>query len=78
MVDALKVTKSRKRSKSDLASIDFDSIDVQDVKYLPSSFNGDVLFLLPLWHLKLQVRMAAQWTAWTRCATVTLGAPPKP
>src|SRR6202022_2032965 len=47
MVDALKLTKSRKRSKSDLASIDFDSIDVREVKYLPSSFNGDVLFLLP-------------------------------
>ena len=47
MVDALKLTKSRKRSKSDLASIDFDNIDVRNVKYLPSSFNGDVLFLLP-------------------------------
>ena len=47
MVDALKLTKSRKRSKSDLASIDFDSIDVCDVNYLTSSLNGDVLFLLP-------------------------------
>jgi hypothetical protein len=35
-------------------------------------------FSYPLWHLKLQVRMAAQWTAWTRFATVTLGEPPKP
>ena len=47
IVDTLKLTKSRKRSKSDLASIGFDNIDVCDVKYLPSSFNGDVLFLLP-------------------------------
>ena len=47
IVDALKVTKSRKRSKSDLAFIDFDNIDVRDVKYLPSSFDGDVLFVLP-------------------------------
>jgi hypothetical protein len=53
MVDALKLTKSRKKSKSDLASIDFDSIDVRDVKYLPSSFNGDVLFLLPPVALKI-------------------------
>jgi hypothetical protein len=52
MVDALKLRKSRKTSKSDLASIDFDSIDVRDVKYLPSSLNGDVLFLLPLVALK--------------------------
>jgi hypothetical protein len=47
IVDALKFTKSRKRSKSDLAFIDFDNIDVRDVKYLPSSFDGDVLFVLP-------------------------------
>jgi hypothetical protein len=46
MVDALKLIKSKKRLKSDLASIDFDSIDVSEVKYLPFSFNGDVLLLL--------------------------------
>ena len=53
IVDALKLTKSRKKSKSDLASIDFDSIDVRNVKYLSSSFNDDVLFLLPLVALKV-------------------------
>jgi hypothetical protein len=52
MVDTLKLIKSRKRSKSDLASIDFDSIDVREVKYLPSSFNGDVFILLPPLALK--------------------------
>ena len=41
IVDVLKQTKSRKISKSDLASINFDSIEVRDVKYLPSSFDGD-------------------------------------
>jgi hypothetical protein len=60
MVDALKLTKSRKKSKSDLVFIDFDSIDVRDVKYLPSFFNGDVLFALPLLHLKFQIRMTVQ------------------
>ena len=35
-------------------------------------------FSCPLCHLKFQVRMAARWTAWTRCATVTIGAPLKP
>ena len=53
MVHALKLTKSRKKSKSDLVSIDFDYINVRDVKYLPSSFNGDVLFLLPPVSLKV-------------------------
>ena len=46
IVDALQVTKSRKRSKSDLAFIDFDNIDIHDVKYLPSSFDGDSRGLL--------------------------------
>jgi hypothetical protein len=53
MIDALKLTKSRERSKSEFASIDFDNIDVRDVKYLPSYFNNDVLFLLPILALKV-------------------------
>lgn len=48
IVNALKQTKSRKNSKSDLASNNFDNIEVQDVKYLPSFFDGVVLFVLPL------------------------------
>ena len=47
IVDALKMTKSRRRSKSDLTAIDYDSIDVRDVKYLPPSFDGDVIFISP-------------------------------
>lgn len=46
IVDALKQTKSKKESKPDFASIDFDSIEVRYVKYLPF-FYGDVLFVLP-------------------------------
>ena len=41
-------TKFMKRSKSDLVSIDFENIEVRDVKYFPLSFGGDVLFELPL------------------------------
>ena len=47
IVDALKLTKSGRRSKSNLTIIDFDSIDVCDVKYLLFTFDGDVLFVLP-------------------------------
>ena len=46
IVNALKMTKSKRRSKSDLTTIDFDSIDVRDVKYLPPSLDGDVIFIL--------------------------------
>lgn len=47
ILDALKITKCRRRSKSDLTNIDFDNIVIEDVKYLPSAFDGDVLFILP-------------------------------
>jgi hypothetical protein len=47
IVDTLKMTKSRRRSKSDLTAIGFDSIDVREVKYLSPSFDGDVIFILP-------------------------------
>ena len=45
---ALKLTKYRKMSKSNLIAIDFENIVVRNVKYLPSSFDGDILFVLPL------------------------------
>ena len=35
-------------SKSNLTAIDFENIIVRDVKYLPSFFDGDILFVLPL------------------------------
>ena len=47
IVDALKMTKSRKRSKSDLTAIVFDTINVRNVKYLPPYFDGDVIITLP-------------------------------
>lgn len=34
--------------KSDPVIVDFDTIEDCDSKYLPSSFDGDILFLLPL------------------------------
>ena len=48
IVDTLKMIKSRRRSKSDRTVIDFDSLDVRDIKYLPPSFNDDVIIILPL------------------------------
>ena len=40
VLEALKITKCRRRSKSDLTNIDFDNIAIENVKYMPSSFNG--------------------------------------
>ena len=44
----IKFTKYRKSSKSYLIATNFENIIVRDVKFLPSSFNGDMLFVLPL------------------------------
>ena len=73
IVEALKLTKSKKRSKFDLTTIDFDNIDVRDVKYLPPSFDGDI-FVLPLWQWEFQGRVVVPWMAWTRYVMDTLGA----
>lgn len=46
IVDALKLAKSVKRSKYDIVTIDFYNINMHEVKYLPPSFDGDVMFAL--------------------------------
>ena len=46
ILDALKIAKCRRRSRYDLYGIDFDDIVIKDVKYLPSTFDGDVIFAL--------------------------------
>lgn len=43
----IKLTKSRKRFKYDLTTLDFNNIGIHEVKYLPSSFDNDVSFVLP-------------------------------
>jgi len=47
ILDDLNSTKPRKKLKSNFATIDFDNIEVHDVKYLPSFFDSYVLFVLP-------------------------------
>ena len=46
IVNALKETNSRKRFNSDLTTIVFDNIEVHNVKYLPPSYDGNLLFVL--------------------------------
>lgn len=43
LVEALKLTKSRKRSQYDLAIVDFYTIELQGFKHLPLSFDNDIL-----------------------------------
>ena len=46
LLEALKITKCRRRSKSNLTNNDFNKVVMEDVKYLPFS-DGNVLFILP-------------------------------
>ena len=49
IVEALKVTKSiKKRSNFELIIVDFNNNYIHEVKYLPSSFDNNVLFVLLL------------------------------
>lgn len=45
--DALKIRKCRKSPNYNLALVNFDSIDVCEVNYLPSFVDGDVIVALP-------------------------------
>ena len=44
---AIRMTASRRGSRSELACIDFDSIEHRQVKYLPATYDGDIIFELP-------------------------------
>ena len=48
LVHALKSFKSNRNSRFDLTALNFYRLDVHDVEYLPPSFYGDILFILPL------------------------------
>ena len=77
ILEALKITKCRRRSKSDLTNIDFDNIVIEDVKYLPSSSNGDFFSFCHLSRLEFQMLTARRWMAWTRFMMGMHGVEPK-
>ena len=47
IIDSLMCLGDRKRSKSVLSRINFDTIRLQQVDYLPPRYNGDVVFEFP-------------------------------
>jgi hypothetical protein len=44
-------------------TLDFDSLDTQRVKFLPPTFNGDVLFELPLVDTSGPFHICMEWTS---------------
>ena len=61
IVEALKLTKSGKRSQYNLAIVDFYTIEVQDVKRLPLSFDNDILLHCVAWTKLELANMAPQF-----------------
>jgi hypothetical protein len=47
VVDSLRRIRASKGVRNVFKTLDFDTLDIQRVKFLPSTFNGDVLFELP-------------------------------
>ena len=47
IVDSLKRIRAIKGVRNVFKTLDFDTLDIQRVKFLPPTFNGDVLFKLP-------------------------------
>ena len=53
-------------SKFDLAIIDFGNEDVYETKHSPPSYNGDVMFSLPLITRTFVQWLSQKWKIWRR------------
>jgi hypothetical protein len=75
VVDSLRRIRASKGVKNVLKTLDFDSLDIQRVKFLPPTFNGDVLFELPLvdtsgpFHMMHGMDKRHDGHAWTKTVT---------
>jgi hypothetical protein len=47
VLEALKITTSKRWSKYDVSTINYKRIQIQEIKYPLISFDGDIIFVLP-------------------------------
>lgn len=75
IVDSLNLTKSTRRFKYYLISIDFVKIDARDVNYLSPSYDRDVNLPPPYGSVSMDVpkEHGHLWITWIRCVTATIG-----
>ena len=75
IVDALKRIQAMKEVRNVFKTLDFDTLDIQKVKFLPPTFNGDVLFVLPpvdksgSFHMMYGMDKRHDGHAWTKTVT---------
>jgi hypothetical protein len=75
VVDSLKRIRASKEVRNVFKTLDFDTLDIQRVKFLLPTFNGDVLFELPLvdtsgpFHMMHGMDKRHDGHAWTKTVT---------
>jgi hypothetical protein len=75
IVDSLKRIRASKGARNVFKTLDFDSLDIQRVQFLPPTFHGDVLFELPLvdtsdpFHMMHGMDKRHDGHAWTKIVT---------
>jgi hypothetical protein len=75
VVDSLRRIRASKGVRNVFKTLDFNSLDIQRVKFLPPTFNGDVLFELPLvdtsgpFHMMHGMDKRHDGHAWTKAVT---------
>jgi hypothetical protein len=75
VVDSLKRLWASKGTRNVFKTLDFDSLEIQRVKFLPPTFNGDVLFELPPvdmsgpFHMMHGMDKCHDGNAWTKTVT---------
>jgi hypothetical protein len=75
VVDSLKRIRASKKVRNVFKTLDFDSLDIQRVKFLPPTFTGDVLFKLPPvdmsgpFHMMHRMDKRHDGHAWTKTIT---------
>jgi hypothetical protein len=75
VVDSLKRIRASKGAWNVIKTLDFDSLDIQRMQFLPPTFNGDVLFELPPvdtsgpFHMIYGMDMRHDGHAWTKTVT---------
>jgi hypothetical protein len=75
VVDSLRRIRASKGVRNVFKTLDFDTLDIQRVKFLPPTFNGNVLFELPPvdtlgpFHMMHGMDMRHDGHAWTKTVT---------
>ena len=61
-----------------LKKLDYDTLQITEVNFLPPRFDGNQMFVLPPLVSHPLIQRPNPWTAWTNATTAMSGPKPKP